>query len=109
MNLLLLKLCALLLQPHPKTTNREIVTCLKLRLSLWTQGDVTTLMDEGCVIQHRLLSQSCPSQKLDGDNRIGRCFTDCILHGNVRGALNLLTAHDQPGLPTSQLEQTNLS
>ena len=25
-----------LLQPHPKTTNREIVTCLKLRLSLWT-------------------------------------------------------------------------
>ena len=46
-----LLMCAIPLQkPHPKTTNREIVACLQRRLSLRTQGGVTTLMDEGHVI-----------------------------------------------------------
>ena len=48
-------MCALLLQkPHSRTSNRDLVSCLQRRLSLWIQGDVDALLDEAVLFSNGL-------------------------------------------------------
>ena len=92
-------MCALLLQkPHSRTSGRDLASCLQRRLPLWNQSDIDALLNEGHTIQHRLLSHSGSHQKLDDDHHISRHFVECMLHGNVRSALNSITS-EQSGVP----------
>ena len=95
-------MCALLLQkPHSRTSNRDLVSCLQRRLSLWIQGDVDALLDEGRTIQQRLVSHSGFQSRLDDDHHISRRFVEHMLHGNVKTALNLLNTSEHSGVPLS--------
>jgi len=50
---------ALILQkPHSQTSKCDLTSCLQRCLSLRSQGDVDALLNEGCAIQHLLLSYS---------------------------------------------------
>ena len=91
-------MCALLLQkPHLWLSTRDLSNCLQQRLSLWNRGDIDALLSEGRVIQHQLLSRCGSCQKSD-DHRINRYFVECMLHGNIRSALNSLTS-EHSGAP----------
>ena len=95
-------MCALLLQkPHSRTSNHDLVSCLQRRLSLWIQGDVDALLDEGRTIQQRLVSHSGFQSRLDDDHHISRRFVEHMLHGNVKTALNLLNTSEHSGVPLS--------
>ena len=76
----------------------DLASCLQRRLSLWNQGDIDALLNEGRTIQHWLLSHSGSHQKLDNDHHISRHFVECMLRGNVRSALNSITS-EQSGVP----------
>ena len=59
------------------------------------------LLDEGCTIQHRLVSHSGFQSRLDDDHHISRCFVEHMLHGNVKTALNLLNTSEHSGVSLS--------
>ena len=91
-------MCALLLQkPHSQSSSRDLSNCLQRRLSLWNQGDIDALLIEGRTIQHRLLTRFGSRQNSD-NHHSNRHFVECMLYGNVRSALNLLTS-EQSGVP----------
>ena len=95
-------MCALVLQkPHSQSSSRDLSNCLQQRLSLWNQGDIDALLiysySEGRTIQHQLLTRPGSRQNSD-DHHSNQHFVECMLHGNVRSALNLLTS-EQSGVP----------
>ena len=101
-------MCALILQkPHAQSSSRDLSNCLQRDLSLWIQGDIDALLCEGRTIQHRLLTRS-GSRQNSNDHRFNRHFVECMLHGNVRSALNLLTS-EQSGVPNSPISPDNPS
>ena len=58
---------ALLLQcPHRNSKSHEHVMCLEQRLSLWRDGNVLGLLNEGCIIQQRLQSNKEKRFQLGG-------------------------------------------
>ena len=44
----------LLQKPHASSKAREHANCLHRRLQAWQEGDINSLIIEGCTIQHRL-------------------------------------------------------
>ena len=72
-------MCAHLLQkPHLRTSGCDFADSLQRCLSLWNQGDVGTLFNEGHTIQHWLLSHFGSCQKLGDDHHISRHFVESI-------------------------------
>ena len=81
-------LYALILQkPHLRTSKRDLTSCLQKCLSLWFQGDIDALLNEGRTIQYQLLSHSSGHKKLDDDHHISRRFVKHMIYGNVKTAV----------------------
>ena len=84
---------SLLLQsPHRKLRQGDLVKHLDRRLSLWSIGDLNSLLAEGCAIQNHLPCRSaCNKQYSD---QLGRKFSNFMMSGKVRAALRLLSDKD---------------
>ena len=88
---------ALVLQkPHAKSKVREHISCLKRRLSLWREGNITELLREGKAIQRPLKSHR-PSKDVNNDASKARKFSKLMMEGKVRAALRLLSTENQSG------------
>ena len=82
---------ALMLQkPHAKSKVKEHITCLRRRLLLWEKGEIAELLKEGRVIQ-RSLQNSAPSRNAGEEAKVAHKFSDMMMEGKVRAALQLLT------------------
>ena len=88
-------MCVLLLQrPHPRSQTKDHQACLSRRLTLWSEGDISTLLSEGRTIQDRLrfnISHPKPRDMI-------KSFSDLMLRGKVRDALRLLSKSEDGGL-----------
>ena len=82
---------ALMLQkPHAKSKVHEHIACLRRRLSLWENGEIAKLLQEGRAIQKSLQGSRLP--KNAGDvAKVARKFSTLMMGGKVRAALQLLT------------------
>ena len=73
-------MCVLLLQrPHPRSQTKDHQTCLSHRLTLWSEGDISTLLSEGRTIQDRLrfnISHPKPRDMI-------KSFSDLMLRGRL--------------------------
>ena len=79
-------LCVLLLQrPHPRSKYHEHQSCLKRRLALWVDGDISSLLFEGRSLQNRLTSVVSNKPR-----NLIRSFSNLMLLGKVRDALQLI-------------------
>ena len=82
---------ALMLQkPKVKSKVKEHITCLRRRLSLWEMGEIVELLREGRAIQKSLLRSMAPKNARD-DAKVARKFSNLMMEGKVRAALQLLT------------------
>ena len=83
---------ALLLQkPHPKSKAKEHSLYLNRRLKQWIDGDINGLLDEGPVIQKRLVRQS---NQLSSDDT-ARVFAKLMMQGKVRAALRIISEDNE--------------
>ena len=84
-----LVLPSLLLQrPHPKSKDKENISCLERRLNEWSDGHLSILFDECKQIQSRLR----PSRPYESDtsNRCAIAFANLVFQGKIKDALRLL-------------------
>ena len=82
---------ALMLQkPHAKSKMHDHITCLRRRLSLWEKGEIAELLKEGKAIQRSLQNSMTPKNTGD-DAKVARTFSNMMMEGKVRAALQLLT------------------
>ena len=87
---------ALVLQkPHPRSKTTEHGKCLLRRLELWKQGDISTPLAEGKVIQ-RHLSRSPQRHNTTEDK--ARQFGNLVKKGKLKAAQRLLQ-QDDSGMP----------
>ena len=98
----------LLQRPHNKSKEKENTACLERRLSLWCEGDISTLLKEGQSIQDRLKYQQ-PSRQ-EKDHR-AQTFGKLVMQGKVREAIRLLSDSPSSGilLPTDTCQATGQS
>ena len=78
----------LLQKPSGKMQAKELSKHLERRLTLWSNGNISALLDEGRVIQAHLPSPRHSEREPD---KISRQFTNYMLVGNIRAALRLLS------------------
>ena len=87
---------ALVLQkPHPRSKTTEHGKCLLRRLELWKQGDISTPLAEGKVIQ-RHLSRS--PQRHNTTEDTARQFGNLVKKGKLKAVQRLLQ-QDDSGMP----------
>ena len=85
-------LLALVLQrPHAKSKTRDHIQCLQRRFALWEKGDIAELLREGKAIQRSLKAMSSRRDAKE-DAITARNFTQLMMEGRVRAALQLLTS-----------------
>jgi hypothetical protein len=88
---------ALLLQkPHRKSKVRDHITCLRRRLDLWDEGNFSSLIMEGNMIQ-RCFNNTHKKMPND-DARIARTFADLMHKGKIRSATQLLSKKEAKGV-----------
>ena len=76
---------ALLFQkPHSQSRRKEHVKHLECRLSLWKNGNLDSLLDEGQTIQSRF-SREGNSRDAPTD-QISRKFSKLVIDGKMRGS-----------------------
>ena len=85
----------LLQKPHAKSKSRDHVSCLERRLSLWKEGDIESLLQEGIAIQQRLRNADHRSR-----DDTSRAFARLMFCGRTKAALKLIT-EDKGGGPLS--------
>ena len=73
--------------------SRDHVAHLHRRLTLWKEGDLSALLDEGRCIQRHLRFRGV----LDKD-RAARIFNNLMLQGKVHSALRYLSCHSSSGV-----------
>ncbi len=80
----------LLQKPFQKSKAIDHQHCLKGRLTLWSNGDIQSLIEEGCAIQLRLTMYQ---DKQEADT--ARVFANLMFAGKVKAALrfSLQTEH----------------
>ena len=78
---------ALILQkPFRSSKSKDHINCIERRLSLWKQGDFKALLEEGRVIQGRLL----PNRR-EEHSHISRRFANLMGQGKVKEAARLIS------------------
>ena len=88
---------ALLLQkPHAKSKVQERIACLRRCLSRWDKGDIIELLKEGRAIQRSMRGLKLPRNTND-DAKVARKFSNLMMKGKVRVALQLLTKETGAG------------
>ncbi len=85
----------LLQKPHQKSKTKEHITCLKRRLELWKDGDLTSLLNEASTTQYRL-EKSFRQRKTT--NNPARQFADLIFRGKIKQALEMLSKNGTGGV-----------
>ena len=82
---------------HAKSKSRDHVSCLQRRLALWDKGDIAELLKEGKAIQSSLKA-SFSRRGAKDDVSTARNFSQLMMKGRVRAALQLLTNETRSGL-----------
>ncbi len=77
------------------TRDNEHIVCLKRRLVLWNDGDLTSLLIEASTTQHRL--EKSFRQRKTTDNS-ARQFADLIFQGKIKQALEMLSKNGTGGI-----------
>ena len=72
---------------------KEHNKCIERRLSLWLDGDIQALLDEGHTIQRYLH----PQIKRSSDRQDATVFTRFMSEGKVRAALHMLSSQNNNG------------
>ena len=85
------------LVPHAKSKVKEHIACVRRRLLLWEKGDISELLKEGRAIQWSMRASKLPRNASD-DAKMARTFSNLMMEGNVRAALQLLTKGTESGL-----------
>ena len=89
---------ALLLQkPHTRSKTKEHVKHLERRLSLWKEGNLDSLLEEGQTIQSRF-TKEYNNQNTSSSEQLLRKFSKLMTEGKVRAALRLI-ADNNTGQP----------
>ena len=83
----------LLQKPHRTSKVKEHNKCIERRLSLWLDGDIEALLDEGRTIQRYLH----PQIKRSSDRQDATVFTRFMSEGKVRAALHMLSSQSNNG------------
>ena len=91
---------ALLLQrtnkPNQSTKSRDHRACLERRMVAWRKGNIKELVSEGLALQHR--SKKRTRTLGNGDPKDDcRCFTDFMMHGKVKEAINVVSGQSKGG------------
>ena len=89
----------LLQKPHAKAKAKELINCLNRRMTLWKNGNITELLQEGNIIQQRLSINKPPNKHAD---QIARGFSRLMMLGRVNAALKLLSKAQSPLLDIHQ-------
>jgi len=78
----------LLQRPHQNFKSHDHVICLERRLSMWRDGNILDLLNEGCSIQHRL-----QTNKGEGSNfeDTARKYAKLMSQGKVKAALRFVS------------------
>ena len=83
----------LLQRPHVKSKEKDHVTHLTRRLSLWSRGDINSLVSEGRTLQS-LFSKSKRNKSTSDASSIARRFSQLMTSGKVvKSALHLLSSN----------------
>ena len=83
----------ILQKPFLGCKTREQVKCIERCMIKWQDGDIDSLLQEGCTIQQHLH----PVKGTPKDN-LARLFANLMMHGRVKSALRLLSS-DSKGTP----------
>ena len=82
----------LLQRPQQKLSSKMLIAHLEWRLSLWSNGDIETLLIEARSIQAKSC-QRTPKHL----NQVARTFSNLMMGGNVKVAIRLLSNNDCSG------------
>ena len=93
-----LKVCSVLValtlqKPNRTSKSKDHVAHLHHRLTLWKEGDLSALLDEGQCIQQHLRFHGVPDK-----DRAARIFNNLMLQGKVHSALRYLSCHSSGGV-----------
>ena len=83
----------LLQKPSKNSKSKEHLRKLEERLALWRCGNITTLLEEGKVIQQRLAAGKRRSAEDSA-----KAFAKLMLQGKINAALNLLSTESGGGV-----------
>jgi len=78
----------LLQRPHQNSKSHDHVICLERRLSLWRDGNILHLLNEGCSIQHCLQTNKGERSNFE---YIARKFAKLMSQGKVKAALRFVS------------------
>ena len=84
----------LLQRPHRNSKLKENISNLERRLTLWIDGQITTLLSEGKTIQNRLVRHSISSNGIHQDCRA----FELVMQGKVNSAIRLLDSSPAGGV-----------
>ena len=98
---------ALLLQkPYASSKTRDHVACLQRRLISWQEGDIDSLVREGCTIQRRIRQTS---SHIDEAQRTARILTRLMFRGKVKAAMQILSTEGKgTSLPLDSIVSTSV-
>ena len=89
---------ALMLQkPHAESKTRDHISCLQCRLSSWEKGDIAELLKEGKAIQRSTRASVSSRSNAKDDTKTAHKFSQLMMEGRVRAALQLLTEETHSG------------
>ena len=87
-------LVALALQkPHRTSKSKDHVAHLNRRLTLWKEGNLASLVDEGQCIQKYLRFRGAPDK-----DKVARNFNHLMLQDKVYSAFRHLSCHSSGGV-----------
>ena len=78
-------------RPHVRSKEKDHVTHLTRRLSLWSRGDIHSLVSEGRTLQG-LFSKSKRNKSISDASSVARIFSQLMMSGKVKAALRLLSS-----------------
>ena len=81
----------LLQRPHVKSKEKDHATHLTRRLSLWSRGDIHSLVSEGRTL-HSIFSKSRRNKPFSDASSVARRFSQLMMSGKVKAALRLLSS-----------------
>ena len=87
----IIKPVLLLQRSHVRSKEKDHVTHLTRRLSLWSRGDIHSLVSEGRTLQS-LFSQSKRNKSISDASSVARIFSQLMMSGKVKAALCLVSS-----------------
>ena len=81
----------LLQHPYVKSKEKHHVTHLTRRLSLWSRGDINSLVSEGRTLQS-LFSKSKKNKSTSDSSSVAGRFSQMMMSGKVKAAVRLLSS-----------------